>query len=87
MNDFAPEHQRDALVQQYRLSVAPLLQSGHLRQNGNRLETRFDLVGGKLLQNGLPMAGLSPLSPPPAAAAAAPEASAPAFEETSGAPQ
>lgn len=87
VNDFAPEHQRDALVQQYRLSVAPLLQSGHLRQNGNRLETRFDLVGGKLLQNGLPMAGLSPLSPPPAAAAAAPEASAPAFEETSGAPQ
>jgi len=81
VNDFAPEQQ------QYRLSVAPLLQSGHLRQNGNRLETRFDLVGGKLLQNGLPMAGLSPLSPPPAAAAAAPEASAPAFEETSGAPQ
>lgn len=86
VNDFAPEHQRDALVQQYRLSLAPLLQSGHLRQNGNRLETRFDLVGGKLLQNGLPMAGLSPLSPPPAAAVPAPEASAPAFDASSGAP-
>lgn len=85
VNDFAPEAQRDLLVQQYRQGLAPLLQSGHLRQNGNRLETRFDLVSGKLMQNGLPMPGMTPLSPPPATTPA-PEASAPLFDDATGAP-
>lgn len=88
VNDFAPADQRDALVRQYRDSLASLLQSGHLRHNGKQLETRFDLIGGKLLQNGLPMAGLSPLAPPvaPGSEPAPADSSAPAFDAASGAP-
>ncbi len=54
INDFAPEAQRDALVQSYRSMVSQMLAAGSLQQAGALLQTRFELANGKLLQNGKP---------------------------------